>query len=49
MNKIDDKSIAEFIDYYKDTVIPNPEHYPKQFEFMLKAFLHSKKMQELND
>jgi hypothetical protein len=47
MNKVDDNTIKEFIEYYDGTSIPNPEQYPKQFEFMIKSFLHSKNMKEM--
>jgi hypothetical protein len=46
MNSIDDETIKEFLEYYSGTSIPDPEHYPKRFEFMVKTFFHSKKMQE---
>jgi hypothetical protein len=49
MNNIDDDTIKEFLEYYSGTAIPDPEHYPKRFEFMVKTFLHSRKMREANN
>jgi hypothetical protein len=42
-NGIDEKTVAEFLDYYQETVMPNPDHYPRRFEFMIKMFLHNRK------
>lgn len=44
MSSVDDSIVKEFLAYYSETVIPDPEQYPKRFEFMMRAFLHSKKM-----
>lgn len=38
--------VQEFIDYYGQENIPNPDHYPRRFEFLIKSFEHHKKMQE---
>jgi hypothetical protein len=35
-----DKLIQEMIDFYGAANIPNPEHYPRQFEFLVKSFQH---------
>jgi len=50
MNGIDTNSeLQEFLDYFSDTKIPDPDQYPKRFEFMVKSFQHYKKMKEMND
>jgi hypothetical protein len=49
MNSVDDDTIKEFLDYYSETVIPDPEQYPKRFEFMVKAFNHSKKIRSMRN
>ena len=41
----EDKEIQEFIDYYGQENIPNPEHYPLRFAFLVKSFQHHKRMQ----
>ena len=43
--KIDDALIEEFIEYYGIENIPDPNQYPKRFEFLIKSFEHYKKMQ----
>jgi hypothetical protein len=40
-----DEEIQEFIDYYGQENIPNPEHYPLRFAFLVKSFQHHKRMQ----
>ena len=44
--KVDDKTIEEFFDYYKNTPLPNPEHYPRQFQYLIDMFMHYKKMKK---
>ncbi len=48
-NKVDEQTINEFFDYFKDTPLPNPENYPKQFQFLIDSFLHHKKMRGVKD
>jgi len=43
-NGVDEKLVAEFLDYYKETVLPNPDQYPNRLKFMIEAFLHHKRM-----
>lgn len=43
-SQIDDDTIREFLSYYKETTIPDPEQYPKIFKFMVDAFMHHKRM-----
>jgi hypothetical protein len=43
---IDDKTIKEFFDYYKNTPLPDPEHYPMQFQFLIDSFVHHKNMKK---
>lgn len=44
--KVDSRVIEEFFDYYKNTPLPNPEHYPIQFQFLIDSFLHYKNMKK---
>jgi len=49
MNDINTESeLQEFLDYFTGTTIPDPDQYPKRFEFMIKSFQHYKKMKEMN-
>jgi len=41
-----DKFTQEFIDYYGEENIPNPDQYPLRFEFLAKSFEHYKRMKE---
>ena len=43
-SEVDDDTIREFFAYYSETKIPDPEHYPKIFKFMVDAFMHHKRM-----
>lgn len=43
--KRDDETLKEFIEFYGVENIPNPDHHPKQFEFLFKSFEHTKRMQ----
>jgi len=43
-SEVDDNIIREFLEYYSETKIPDPEHYPKIFKFMVDAFMHHKRM-----
>jgi hypothetical protein len=45
-DKNDDPLVQEFIDYYGQENIPNPDQYPLRFAFLVKSFQHHKKMQE---
>lgn len=44
--KKDDQFIKELIEYYGEKNLPNPEQYPKRFEFMVKAFEFYKTYEE---
>lgn len=46
-NRVDEKLFAEFIEYYNGTGIPDPNHYPQRFAFMMRAFLHNKRMKDM--
>jgi hypothetical protein len=41
--------IHEFIEYYGMKNIPNPDHYPRRFEFLMKSFRHYKRMQDIKN
>lgn len=43
-NEIDEDTIREFLEYYSETSIPDPEHYPRRFKFMVDSFMHHKRM-----
>ena len=43
-SEVDDDTIREFLEYYSETKIPDPEHYPNIFKFMVDAFMHHKRM-----
>lgn len=45
--KRDDSFIEEFIEYIGLDKIPDPDQYPRRFEFMIKSFEHYKRMQEV--
>jgi hypothetical protein len=47
--KKDDETLNEMIEYYGIENIPNPEHYPMRFDFIVKSFVHYKKMQEIRE
>jgi hypothetical protein len=42
-NGVDEKIVSEFLEYHKDVKISNPDHYPKQMDFLIRMFLHHKK------
>jgi hypothetical protein len=42
----DDKFVEDFIAYFGIENIPNPNQYPKRFEFLLKSYEHYKKMKD---
>lgn len=46
-NKVDEQTINEFLELHKGKPLPNPEHYPKQFQFLIDSFVHHKKMKEM--
>ena len=48
-NNVDEQTIKEMFDYFGDTTLPNPEHYPIQFQFLIDSFLHHKKMKEMEN
>lgn len=48
-NKVDEQTINEFFDYFKDTPLPNPDQYPIQFQFLIDSFVHHKKMKEMSE
>lgn len=37
--------LEEMIAHYGEENIPNPEHYPIRFEFLVKSYEHYMKMQ----
>jgi hypothetical protein len=43
-NEIDEDLVKEFLQYYSETAIPDPDQYPKRLHFMIEAFLHHKRM-----
>lgn len=45
-NEVDDDTIKEFLEYYREASIPDPDQYPNRFKFMIKSFLHHKKMEK---
>lgn len=45
----DDAFLTELIDHYGIENIPNPEHYPIRFEFLVKSFEHYIKMKLHNN
>lgn len=45
--KKDDDTLKEMILFYGIENIPNPEHYPLCFEFLVKSYEHMKRMQHL--
>jgi hypothetical protein len=45
----DDEILEEMIEYFGADNIPNPLHYPIKFEFLVKTFLHHKRMQKNNE
>jgi hypothetical protein len=44
---VNEDELQEFVDYCGKENIPNPEHYPRRFEFLVKSFQHYKRMQEM--
>jgi hypothetical protein len=42
----EDKFVQEFIDHFGEENIPNPQQYPRRFEFLVKSFQHYKRMQQ---
>lgn len=48
-NNVDEQTIKEMFDYFGDTTLPNPEHYPIQFQFLIDSFLHHKKMKDMKN
>lgn len=47
--KRDEKMLKAMIEHYGIENIPNPEHWPMRFEFMVKSFEHYLRMKEGND
>ncbi len=45
--KRDDAFIEEFIEHYGVENIPDPNQYPRRFEFLVKSYEHYKRMQEM--
>jgi|TARA_R110002110_G_scaffold264952_3_gene480805 hypothetical protein len=41
-----DEEIKEMQEMFKDTQLPDPEHYPKSFMYCLKLYKHFKQLQE---
>ena len=46
---LDEKLYNEFLEYFKDTNIPDPEQYPLRFKFLVKTFLYHKSMEDASD
>ena len=44
----DEKMLQEMIDYFGIENIPNPDQYPKRFEFLTKSYEHYIRMQKFN-
>lgn len=44
--QIDEATVENMIKYFGEDKIPNPDQYPKQFEFLLKSYEHYLKMQK---
>ena len=45
--KRDEDTLRELIQFYGIENIPNPEHYPLRFEFLVKSYDHIKRVQHL--
>lgn len=45
--KRDDKFIEELIEHYGVENMPDPDQYPRRFEFLVKSFEHYKRMEQL--
>lgn len=45
----DDAFITEMIEHYGVENIPNPEHYPIRFEFLVRSFEHYLRMKLTNN
>lgn len=43
--KRDKEMFEEMVEFYGSDKIPNPDHYPKQFEFLTRSFEYYKKTQ----
>lgn len=41
-----DEFLHEFINHYGAENIPNPDQYPKRFEFLIKSYEFSRKMKQ---
>jgi hypothetical protein len=48
-NKVDEETIKEFFDYFGDTALPDPEHYPIRFQFLIDSFVHHKNMKGMKN
>ena len=45
MAKVSDDQVKEFIEFYGEDKIPNPEQYPIRFKFLLETFKYVKSRQ----
>lgn len=44
-----EEMFKEMIEFYGAENIPNPEQYPRQFEFLTKSFEHYKRMEKMRE
>jgi len=47
-NGVEKETLEEFFEYFKDVTLPNPDHYPRQFQFLVDSFVHYKNMKKGN-
>ena len=47
--KNDEEFTEKFIRHYGAENIPDPNQYPKRFEFLVKSFEHYNRMRDLKD
>jgi hypothetical protein len=43
----DDEFVKGFVEYFGESNIPNPEQYPRKFEFLVKSYEHYMRMREV--
>lgn len=46
-NNLEDELYKDFLEYF-DGKIPNPNQYPRQFEFYIKMYLNAKNQNKEN-
>lgn len=47
--KRDENTLKEMIEHYGADNIPNPEHWPMRFEFLMRSFEHYVRMKRLRE